>query len=79
MLYEIELTKHFERLFRKLNSEVMKRIRDKILELNVNLYIHKSLMGQLYGSRSIGDYRILYAVDEENKKVHIEHRRAVYK
>ncbi|MEM4141376.1 MAG: type II toxin-antitoxin system RelE/ParE family toxin [Nitrososphaeria archaeon] len=82
--YDIEVTKHFERLFKKLNPEIMKRTRENILELKFNPYAHKLLTGQLSGLRSmrVGDYRILYVVNEENKKVtliHIEHRRAVYK
>lgn len=82
--YDIEVTGHFERVFRKLNPETARRIRDKILELRINPYANKPLTGPLSGLRSmrIGDYRVLYVVDEENRKVtliHIEHRRAVYK
>ncbi|MCX8182910.1 MAG: type II toxin-antitoxin system RelE/ParE family toxin [Crenarchaeota archaeon] len=82
--YELEVTRHFERLFRKLNPETARRIRDRILELRTNPYANKPLTGQLSGLRSlrIGDHRVLYIVDEENKKVtliHIEHRRAVYR
>ncbi|MEM2087526.1 MAG: type II toxin-antitoxin system RelE/ParE family toxin [Thermoproteota archaeon] len=82
--YNIEVTRHFERVFRKLNPETARRIRGKILELRINPYANKPLTGQLSGLRTmrIGDYRVLYIVDEENKKVtliHMEHRRAVYK
>jgi len=45
MQYEIEVTKHFERLLRKLDPEVMKRIRDKILELKIDPYASKPLIG----------------------------------
>jgi mRNA-degrading endonuclease RelE of RelBE toxin-antitoxin system len=38
MRYEIEVTKHFERLLRKLDIEIIKRIRDKILELKTDPY-----------------------------------------
>jgi addiction module RelE/StbE family toxin len=70
MRYKIEVTKHFEKDFRKLSPEVMRRIRDKILELKVNPHIHKLLTGQLYGLRSmrVREYRVLYVIDEINKK-----------
>ncbi|MEM1986543.1 MAG: hypothetical protein QXQ24_07395 [Nitrososphaeria archaeon] len=63
--YDIEVTKHFERLFRKLSPEIMKRIRENILELKFNPYTRTLLTGQLSGLRSIrvGDYRIPYVVN----------------
>jgi mRNA-degrading endonuclease RelE of RelBE toxin-antitoxin system len=53
MQYEIEVTKHFERLLRKLDIEIIKRIRDKILELKTDPYANKPLVGQLSGLRSM--------------------------
>ncbi|MEM2550466.1 MAG: type II toxin-antitoxin system RelE/ParE family toxin [Nitrososphaerota archaeon] len=71
--YEIEVTRHFERLFRKFNPETARKIRDKILELRINPYANKPLTGQLSGLRSmrIGDYRVLYVVNAKNKKYHL--------
>ncbi len=51
--YEIEVTRHFERLFRKLNPGTARKIRDKILELRINPYTNKPLTGQLSGLRSM--------------------------
>ena len=82
MRYEIEVTKHFERLLRKLDIEIIKRIRDKILELKTDPYANKPLVGQLSGLRSmrVGDCRILYMMKKKKSiLVHVEHRRVVYR
>ena len=84
MPYEIQTTKHFERLFKKLNPQTTRRIRKKISELRTDPHLHTALTGELKGLRSMrtGDYRVIYTTDEEEKKIrllHVDHRRAVYR
>jgi len=54
-----------------------------IRKLETNPYLGKPLRGELVGKRSlrVGDYRVIYAVDEDKKVVilfTVGHRKAVY-
>jgi len=54
-----------------------------IRKLETNPYLGKPLRGELMGKRSlrVGDYRVIYAVDEDKKVVilfTVGHRKAVY-
>jgi len=83
MKYEIRATKRFERDFRRLTKEMKVRIDSAIRGLQENPYLGKFLHGDLKGKRSlrIGDYRVIYAVDEESKTIALiaaGHRKGVY-
>lgn len=83
MKYELKVTKRFERDFRSLTKEMKIRIDSAIEELQENPYLGKYLHGDLKGKRSlrIGDYRIIYAVHDENKTITLiaaGHRKSVY-
>jgi len=83
MKYEIRATKRFERDFRRLTKEMKVRIDSAIRGLQENPYLGKFLHGDLKGKRSlrIGDYRVIYAVDEESRTIALiaaGHRKGVY-
>jgi len=83
MKYEFRATKRFERDFRRLTKEMKVRIDSAIRGLQENPYLGKFLHGDLKGKRSlrIGDYRVIYAVDEESRTIALiaaGHRKGVY-
>jgi len=83
MKYEIWVTKRFERDFRRLTKEMKVRIDSAIEGLQENPYLGKFLHGDLKGKRSlrIGEYRVIYAVDEESKTIALiaaGHRKGAY-
>jgi len=60
-----------------------RRLDSAIRKLETNPYLGKPLRGELVGKRSlrVGDYRVIYAVDEDKKVVilfTVGHRKAVY-
>lgn len=68
----------------RLPQETAKRISDKILKLKENPYStdnQKLAGGKGYRIR-IGNYRVIYRIDKQNKVVHITkiaHRKEVYR
>ncbi|MDH4304231.1 MAG: type II toxin-antitoxin system RelE/ParE family toxin [Nitrospira sp.] len=85
MLYQIEFSRQADRQFRNLPSQIQQRLKSRIDSLSTTPCPHGSekLSGvdQLYRIR-VGDYRIIYAV-EDNRLivlvVKIGHRREVYR
>ncbi|MEM2927565.1 MAG: type II toxin-antitoxin system RelE/ParE family toxin [Nitrososphaerota archaeon] len=74
----------FEKEFRKLDIQLKRRIDAAIRALEINPYLGKALKGELLGKRSlrIGDYRVIYTIDELQKTVilyNIRHRKIAYK
>ena len=85
MLYQIEFSRQADRQFRNLPSQIQQRLKSKIDPLANTPRPHGSekLSGtdQLYRSR-VGDYRIVYAVEDERLLVlvvKVGHRREVYR
>lgn len=82
--YSIEFLNSAAKEFRKLSIEIKRLMIDPIDALNNNPYSHKTKKlknTDLYRIR-VGDYRIIYQVDNEEKTVlitKIGHRREVYK
>ncbi|WP_309492391.1 type II toxin-antitoxin system RelE/ParE family toxin [Candidatus Hecatella orcuttiae] len=77
-------TKSFERDFRKLSLESKRRTDRKIRQLQENPHLGKPLHGDLKGrySLTIGNYNVIYAVDEETKTITliaVGHRKKIYK
>lgn len=82
--YSIEFLNSAAKEFRKLSLEVKHSLIDPINSLSNNPYSHKTKKlknADLYRIR-IGDYRIVYQVEQKEKIVlitKIGHRREVYK
>lgn len=85
MLYQIEFSRQADRQFRNLPSQIQQRLKSRIDSLAATPRPHGSekLSGadQLYRIR-VGDYRIVYAVDDDRLLVlvvKVGHRREVYR
>ncbi len=85
MKYIIEVTKATKRDLNKIPEDFLKRIDKKILSLANDPYPHDAKkikgMDDLYRVR-VGDYRILYLIENEKLViliVRIRHRKDVYK
>ena len=84
MNYEIILTKKFDKNFSKLDKEIQLRVIKKLKMLGEKPGAGKPLKGKFKNllSLRIGDYRIIYTLNEKRKKIliiTIEHRKSVYK
>ena len=84
MGYEVRIVSAAEREMDKLPAAVHKRISRRIftLEDNPRLRGAKKLSGREEYRLRIGDYRILYTVDDKNRVVTIfavGHRREIYR
>lgn len=83
MSYRLEASRRFEKDFRKLPADVKRRIDREIRALENDPYLGKRLRGVLEGTLSfrVGDYRVLYSVNESEKHVillTVGHRSGVY-
>jgi mRNA interferase RelE/StbE len=83
MNFRLETTRKFEKDFRKLAADLKRRVDQQVKTLETQPYSGKRLRGEFEGSYSfrIGDYRIIYWVDETEKKIvllTVAHRRTVY-
>ena len=81
--YRIQLTPEAVRLISHLHPEIKKIIKDALKTLQQNPYSGDDLQEELSGFKSFKPkrYRILYAVDDENKTLqiyYVGHRRDVY-
>jgi mRNA-degrading endonuclease RelE of RelBE toxin-antitoxin system len=79
--YIVVQTPKFERAFRKLDSELQRRISTQLLDLEDRPETGKRLHGRLKGLFSLrtGHYRIVYEIRKEKVILLIvEHRRTVY-
>jgi len=84
-VYEILLERRAEKDLRKLSSELFQRIIAKIQSLSENPKPQGSR--KIAGSKNdwrirIGDYRAIYEIDEQEKRVRImrvRHRREAYR
>jgi mRNA interferase RelE/StbE len=79
--YSVVQTPKFERNFRKLRSELQRRISDQILTLEDQPLSGKPLHGQLKGlfSLRVGEYRIVYEIQQRRIILHtVGHRRSIY-
>ena len=83
MNFRLETTRKFEKDFRKLAADLKHRVDQQVKTLETQPYSGKRLRGEFEGSYSfrIGDYRVIYWVDETEKRVvllMVAHRRTVY-
>ena len=83
--YTVIETKEFKRRFEKLPPEVQQRIKNKIQnELIHEPYSYEPYHGKYKGARKlrVGDYRVLFIVDEKKKAVvlfYVMHRGEEYR
>jgi len=81
--YRIRTTKRFLRHLKRLGREERERVLDAVREVSERPYLGSSLIfdeRRLYKFR-VGDYRLVYEVDEDEKAVLflvVGHRRRVY-
>ncbi len=70
MSFRLETTRKFEKDFRKLAGDLKRRVDLQVKTLETQPYSGKRLRGEFEGSYSfrIGDYRVIYWVDETGKE-----------
>jgi len=83
MEYTIFASKRFIKEFDKLPKDVQRRIKEKLEILKKSPFVGLPLHGSLKGKYRlrIGDYRIIYIVNEGQKRVYllgVAHRRKIY-
>jgi mRNA interferase RelE/StbE len=84
IVYKAALTKSFLKELKKLPEDIKARVLKAVDEIVANPYAGIRLRGELEGFRRwrIGEYRIIYLIDERSKLVvflDTGHRRAIYK
>ena len=85
MSYQVEIAPAAQRDFKRLPPEVIRKVDAAILELEQNPRPHGCT--KLEGSEDeyrlrVGDYRILYVIDDKARRVtiaHVRHRRDAYR
>ena len=83
MIYEINIKKSALKEYEKLEDKIKNKIKNKILTLKETPRPHKliKLVGiEAYRIR-IGDYRLVYTIDDVNKTIEIMaigHRKDIY-
>ena len=85
MPYQVEIASAAQREFKRLPPEVVRKVDAAMLELEQNPRPHGCT--KLEGSEDeyrvrVGDYRILYVINDKAKLVtiaHVRHRRDVYR
>jgi mRNA interferase RelE/StbE len=84
-MYRLELSKNAEKYLKKLDKTTRKRILNGLLEIKESPYEStntKKLVGNEYFRKRVGNYRIIYEVNESLITVFvidIHNRRQVYK
>ena len=82
--YRIVTTRRFLRRLKKLDRGVRDRVLDAVQMISERPYVGSTLVfdeRRLYKFR-VGDYRLIYEVDEEGRRVLflvVDHRRRVYR
>jgi mRNA interferase RelE/StbE len=84
MKYSIQIASSAERQFQKLQPSLQERITSKILQLASipRPYGSKKLHDSNYYRISIGNYRVLYSINDGHKIIKIldvGHRREIYR
>ena len=80
--FRLLTTKRFERSFRRLSKDTRNRVLMAVRELEVNPYVGRKMMTRPLWYIRVGNYRVFYRIDEENKQVilvDVVHRRAAYR
>lgn len=74
MPFRILPTKEFEKDFKKLDSFIQKRIKDKVEEVAINPVRYKHLHYDLVGSCRlwVGKLRIIFSYNSEKQELYLE-------
>ncbi len=84
MAYRVFIERNAEKNFKKTPKEIKKKIIAAAVELKNNprpLNVRKISDSENYYRIKIGDYRIIYEIDEKRKKINIfriRHRKEAY-
>jgi len=83
-MYAIKIIHQAQRDLDQIPAKILSKISADILKLKENPRLHSSIkLTQTEGYRiRIGDYRVLYRIDDKAKEVYIyriKHRREVYR
>ncbi len=84
MTYTVEIKRSAEKEMDRLPGKTHKRISERILALEANPHPpgSKKLQGEEGYRLRMGDYRVLYAIDDQTKHVFVysvAHRREAYR
>jgi len=82
--FKLKFSHEFDRNFGRLPKDIQKAIVGSLEDLALKPFLGKLLKGKFKGLRSlrIGDYRIIYSVNMEQRGIHIitvSHRKKIYK
>ncbi len=82
--YRLMALPRFEKDLENLDRETRRRVISTLAALEDSPYSFKALHGDLRGKHTmrVGDYRIIYAIDESSKTVYLmtcRHRRRAYR
>ena len=83
-MYQIRLIRQAEKDLDKLPHQIFNRLKDELIKLQQNPRPHGSeKLTQYEGYRvRVGDYRVLYRIDDAKKEVYIyriKHRKEAYR
>lgn len=83
MTYEAVFLNTFLKQFKKLSEDLQDRVKQRVQELAENPYLGLRLRGQLEGfwKDRVGDYRIIYKVEESTRRIvfhDVDLRKKVY-
>ena len=81
--WRIEFTRRFLKDIEKVPGDIYERLLEVIEDIKANPYLGKRLTGSLRGFYSwrVGDYRIIYRIDEDRKVIvlfRFGHRKHIY-
>ena len=81
--YRLVSTKEFLKNLERLDKRINQRIISSIEDLPRNPFLGKHLRGELKGMYSlrVGEYRVVYSIDERNRELVVhaaKHRSKVY-
>ena len=73
MSYEVILSRKSERVLKKAPPEERERLKEALIKLGKNPWLtrYKKLKGYPFYRIRVGDYRIIYSVDDESKRVYV--------
>ena len=73
MSYEVILSRNALKFLKKLPPADRSRIKDALLKLSQNPWFtqYKKLRGYPFYRIRVGDYRVIYSVDENSKTVYV--------
>lgn len=81
MKFNVFLHPEVHKKLNKLDKDISKRIREKLKKLEHDSKLGEPLKGFNFWKIRIGNYRAIYEIDKENKRIivlFIGHRRNVY-